>query len=75
MDPKILRTFADAEGVFLVELDVAVTISDVSENGTAAGIMVLSQPAPKPRTKASIENSSVNRLKFTVPIAYRSDGT
>jgi hypothetical protein len=30
-DPKILRTFAGADGVFLVEFDVAVTISDASE--------------------------------------------
>lgn len=70
-DPKILRTFAGADGVFLVEFNVAVTISDASENGAAASIMVLSAPAPKPKTKSGIENSSVNRLKFTVPIAYR----
>ena len=70
-DPKILRTFAGADGVFLVEFDVAVTISDASENGAPASIMVLSPPAPKPKTKGGIENSSVNRLKFTVPIAYR----
>jgi len=72
-DPKVLRTFAGADGVFLVEFDVAVTISDVSENGNGAtaSIMVLSPPAPKPKTKGGIENSSVNRLKFTVPIAYR----
>ena len=70
-DPKILRTFAGADGVFLVEFDVAVTISDASENGTVPSIMVLSPSAPKPKTKGGIENSSVNRLKFTVPIAYR----
>jgi hypothetical protein len=70
-DLKILRTFGGADGVFLVEFDVAVTISDASENGATASIMVLSPPAPKPKTKGSIENSSVNRLKFTVPIAYR----
>jgi hypothetical protein len=70
-DPKILRTFAGADGVFLVEFDVAVTISDASENGATASIMVLSPPAPKLKTKGGIENSSVNRLKFTVPIAYR----
>ena len=70
-DLKILRTFGGADGVFLVEFDVAVTILDAGENGAAAGIMVLSPPAPNPKTKSGIENSSVNRLKFTVPIAYR----
>jgi hypothetical protein len=69
-DPKILRTFAGADGVFLVEFDVAVSISDAGENGVAASIMVLS-PTPKTKTKSGMENSSVNRLKFTVPIAYR----
>src|SRR5436305_8384921 len=38
-DPKILRTFAGADGVFLVEFDVAVTISDASKNGTVPSIM------------------------------------
>jgi len=37
----------------------------------ASESMVLSPSAPKPKTKGGIENSSVNRLKFTVPIAYR----
>jgi hypothetical protein len=69
-DPKILRTFSGTDGVFLVEFDVAVTLSDASENGTAASIMVVSPSAPKPKTKGGIENSSVNRLKFTVPITY-----
>ena len=70
-EPKMLRTFGGADGVFLVEFDVAVAISDPSENGATPSIMVLSPPAPKPKTKGGIENSSVNRLKFTVPIAYR----
>jgi hypothetical protein len=70
-DPKILRTFAGNDGVFLVEFDVAITISDASENGAAASIVVLSTPAPKAKTKHGAENSSVNRLKFTVPITYR----
>ena len=69
-DPKILRTFAGTDGVFLVEFDVAVTLSDASENGRAPSIMVVSPSAPKAKTKASVENSSVNRLKFVVPITY-----
>ena len=69
-DPKVLSTFAGTDGVFLVEFDVAVTISDVTENGAVASIMVLSPSAPKEKTKRNVENSSVNRLKFTVPITY-----
>jgi hypothetical protein len=70
-DPKILRTFEGTDGVFLVEFDVAVSLSDATENGHAVNIMVVSPSAPKAKTKASIENSPLNRLKFTVPITYR----
>ena len=69
-DPKVLRTFAGTDGVFLVEFDLAVTISDVTENGSVATIMVLSPSEPKGKTKPNSENSSANRLKFTVPITY-----
>jgi len=69
-DPKILHTFAGTDGVFLVEFDVAVTLSDATENGAAASITVVSPSAPKPKTKGSVESSSLNRLKFTVPITY-----
>jgi len=69
-DPKILRTFSGTDGVFLVEFDVAVTLSDASENGAAASIIVVSSSAAKAKTKAALENSSLNRLKFTVPITY-----
>jgi hypothetical protein len=70
-DLKILRTFAGVDGVFLVEFDVAVTASGATENGAAASIMVLSPSSAKAKAKGSIENSSVNRLKFSVPITYR----
>jgi hypothetical protein len=70
-EPKILRTLASADGVFLVEFDVAVTTSDASENGTPACITVVSMPSAKGKAKRSIENWSVNRVKFSVPISYR----
>ena len=69
-DPKILRTFAGTDGVFLVEFDVAVTLSDAPENGAAPSIIVALSSAPKVKTKGSVESSSANRLKFTVPITY-----
>ena len=69
-NPKVLRTFHGADSVFLVEFDVAVTTSDATENGSAARIMVLSPSSPKAKAKGSIENSSVSRIKFNVPIGY-----
>jgi hypothetical protein len=70
-DPKILRTLADGDGVFLVEFDVVVTTSDATENGAPANITVLSMPPANGKAKRSIENSPVNRVKFSVPISYR----
>jgi glucan biosynthesis protein len=70
-DPKILRTLADADGVFLVDFDVAVTTSDATENGAPANITVLSVPPAKGNAKRSIENWPGNRVKFSVPISYR----
>jgi hypothetical protein len=70
-DPKILRTLAEADGVFLVEFDVVVTTSDATENGAPANITVLSMPPANGKAKRSIENSPVNRVKFSVPISYR----
>lgn len=70
-DLKILRTLADSDGVFLVEFDVPVTASEASKNGAAGSIAVLSQASGKAQAKRSIENSSVSRVKFSVPINYR----
>jgi hypothetical protein len=69
-DPKILRTFHNSEGVFLVEFDVAVTVSEASEKGVGGGITVLSVAAAKGDVKRSLANSSVSRVKFSVPITY-----
>jgi hypothetical protein len=65
-NPKVLRTSHGAEGVFLVEFDVAVTV----EKGTADGSTVLAVASAKGAAKRSTENSAVNRVKFSVPISY-----
>ena len=70
-DPKILRTLADSDGVFLVEFDVPITASEASQNGAAGTIAVLSLASGKGAAKRSVENSSVSRVKFSVPINYR----
>jgi hypothetical protein len=65
-EPKILRTLADSDSVFLVEFDVPVTI----EKGSADGSTVLSVASAKGAAKRSTENSLVSRVKFSVPIGY-----
>jgi hypothetical protein len=65
-NPKVLRTFHGAEGVFLVEFDLAVTI----EKGAADGSTELSVASAKGAAKRSTENSAVNRVRFSVPISY-----
>ena len=70
-DPKILRTLADSEGVFLVEFDVPITASDARENGAAGTVTVLSLASGKGQAKRGTENPVVSRVKFNVPINYR----
>ena len=65
-NPKVFRTSHGGEGVFLVEFDVAVTL----EKGAADGSTVLAVASAKGAAKRSTENSSVNRVKFSVPISY-----
>lgn len=65
-NPKVLRTFHGADGVFLVEFDVAVTTG----KGAADTITVLPVGPAKGEAKRSVENSSVSRVKFSVPIGY-----
>jgi hypothetical protein len=69
--PKILRTLADADGVFLIDFDVVVTASDATENRAAGSIAVLSPASGKGQTKRSIESSPISRVKFSVPINYK----
>jgi hypothetical protein len=69
-DTKILRAFHGTDGVFLIEFDVAVTSSESTEKGAAGGIKVLSVASANGEAKRSIDNSSVSRLKFSVPIGY-----
>jgi len=65
-NPKVLRTFHGADSVFLVEFDVAVTTG----KGADGEITVRTVPLVKGEGKRSIENSSVSRIKFSVPIGY-----
>ena len=69
-DPKILRTLHDSRGVFLVDFDVAISASESSEKGGGGGITVLSVASVKGEAKRTIENSSVSRVKFSVPLSY-----
>jgi hypothetical protein len=69
-DPYMLRTLADADGVFLIEFDVPVTASGAREKGAAGSITVPSASA-KAQAKRSIENPLMSRVKFRVPINYR----
>jgi hypothetical protein len=69
-DRAILHTRAGADGVFLVEFDLAVAALETTENGAPGKIVVLSVISAKEKAKRSIENSLVNRMKFSVPISY-----
>jgi hypothetical protein len=70
-DRAVLRTRADADGVFVVEFDVAVDVLETTENGAPGKIVVLSVASTKGKAKRSTENSLVNRMKFNVPITYK----
>jgi hypothetical protein len=64
-----LRTLSH-EAVFPVEFDVAVTVSESSSAGGGAGLTVLSVVSLEGGGKRSVENSSVSRVKFSVPVKY-----
>jgi hypothetical protein len=70
-DRAILRTRADADGVFLVEFDLLVAALETTKKGAPGKIVVLSVASAKGKAKRAIENSSVSRIKFNVPITYR----
>ena len=57
-----------AEHVQKVEFDVAVTVSNKVEGGGKAGIKVFSAFEASGEGKKALEESSVSRIKFTVPI-------
>ena len=65
-NPKVLRTFHGAEGVFLVEFDVAVTIEKAAVDGSTVLLVASAQGT----AKRSAENSAGNRVRFSVPISY-----
>ena|ERR1035441_1443860 len=56
-------------GAFLVEFDVAVTISKKTDVDTKGGVAVHIFEAAAKRT-SSAEHSTVSRIKFEVPVIY-----
>jgi hypothetical protein len=67
--PDQLRTLSHV-GVFPVAFDVAVTVSETTEGGGKGGVTVLSVFSIEGGGKRAVENSSVSRVKFKVPVAY-----
>jgi hypothetical protein len=57
-----------AEHIQKVEFDIAVTVSSKAEGGAKAGIKVFSVGEISAGGKTGLEESSVSRIKFTVPI-------
>src|SRR4029450_13607148 len=70
-EPKILRTLADSDSVFLVEFDVPVAASEATKNRAAGSIAIVSTASGKRQANRNVENSLVSRVKFSVPINYR----
>ena len=69
-DPKILRTSNDNLGVFLVEFDVAVTASEKDSKSGGGGITVFSVASAKGDLSKASEQTSISKVKFSVPITY-----
>jgi hypothetical protein len=77
--PGLDITRGEKQGVFftmdnnvahLVELDVAITAKDKTETGGKAAIQVISALSIGGGKAKEMENSSVSRVKFEVPISY-----
>lgn len=65
----MMRSGATNPGAFLVEFDVAVTISKKTNVEVESGAKVLVLEAGGSRA-SSAEHSTVSRIKFEVPVAY-----
>jgi len=62
----------DAAPVFLVEFDMAVSVSSKHEGGGGASISVAHVFKAGGGAEASKEHSEVSRIRFSVPICFRS---
>jgi hypothetical protein len=58
----------NSEYIQKVEFDIAVTVSKKGEGGGKAGIKIFSAMEVSGEGKKSHEESSVSRIKFTIPI-------
>jgi hypothetical protein len=54
--------------VFMVEFDVAVTASDTKSTEGGGGIKVLELVRAEGKKSAEVNNSTVSRVKFQVPV-------
>jgi hypothetical protein len=66
---SVMRGGVSNPGAFLVEFDVAVTISKKTDVDAGGGVSVHIFEAGAKR-KASAEHSTVSRMKFQVPVTY-----
>ncbi len=68
-----LGNLSSGEAVFVVDFDLAVTVSGAGQGEMGAKVQVMGQFTAKLNgTKKSARNST-NRIKFRVPIALRPD--
>jgi len=65
-------TFVTLDGsiAFLVEFDVAVTISEKTGGGISGGISVAGVFKAQGQHDGGSEHSSISRLRFSVPIVF-----
>jgi hypothetical protein len=66
----VLRAKRTGENAFLVEFDVAVGVAETSAASGGGGIQVVAFFNAKGEKAQTIEASSVNRVKFVVPMSY-----
>ncbi len=67
--PKAFRT-DDGEAVFMVEFDVAVTVTERTEGGSKGGISIAKIFSADAHKATASEQSSISRLKFNVPVVF-----
>jgi hypothetical protein len=61
---------ADSSVIFLVDFDVAVTVSEKSADGLSGGISVASVFKVEGKGGTSSEQSSISRVRFSVPVIF-----
>lgn len=67
--PKAFRT-DHGEAVFMVEFDVAVTVTEKTEGGAKGGISVANLFSADAHKTTASEQASISRLKFSVPMTF-----